>query len=75
MISADLHGNNVLFEHSNFASLTVDELNEKIGKPFTVNTQRLDGNPLGPEVLSYLVLPAQMTIPADQVTVDKIRIL
>jgi serine/threonine-protein kinase SRPK3 len=61
----DLHGNNILFEHPNFDALTVDELYEKVGKPYTVKTQRLDGKPLGPEVPSYLVLPAHMTIPAD----------
>ncbi|KAL9100309.1 MAG: hypothetical protein Q9163_004308 [Psora crenata] len=71
---ADLHLHNILFQIPNFDSWTVDEVYKKFGEPIQVPNRRLDNGPLGPEVPSYSVLPANILVLADKVTDSKIKI-
>ncbi|KAL9123858.1 MAG: hypothetical protein Q9217_006753 [Psora testacea] len=70
----DLHPKNILFQIPSFDSWTVDEVYEKMGVPEKVPNRRVDDGPLGPEVPSYSVYPADMVVPADQVKENKIII-
>lgn len=47
---------------------------KNFGEPLKVPNQRLDNGPLGPEVPSYSVIPAEMVVPADHMKDHKIKI-
>ncbi|KAI9733991.1 MAG: hypothetical protein M1834_002648 [Cirrosporium novae-zelandiae] len=60
VIHSDLHSNNILFRSPGFKWCTIEDLYRRLGEPQRLPVERLDKNPLGPEVPRYCVLPVMI---------------
>lgn len=65
---------NILFRLPHIDSLSIAEIYQRFGEPQQTQIERMDGTPLGPEVPSYSVMPAQLVIASDEVSDPRLMI-